>query len=1194
MFRAFFDFELSFWLRSWTLWIFFSIISLSLFGAASSDMVVVGSAIGNTFRNAPWVVESYYATCGLITLLFTTAFVNAAALRDFSFNTSQLVFSTPIRKGDYLGGRFLGAALIALIPLLGVSVGVLVAKHMPWVEPNRWGPVVWMAHLKAILLLAIPNTLLVAAIIFAIAVLTRSTVASFLGALLLIAGYETTQALATNLQNEKLAALLDPFAIDTFNYATKYWTVGDKNLLTIGYSGILLWNRVIWMSVGAAAFLFGYSRFRFEDRRQKRTPAELADETPSAVPRFTHAAAGEFGPNAQLAQLLGTFRIELKRLVRTPTFIVIAIAGLLNVLPGLLFSATEAYGNSSFPVTYWMIDLIVSRIEIFLLALITYYAGTLVWEERDTRTAEVYDALPSRNWIIYTGKLAALLGAIAIIQFSAMIAGIVVQSAHGYHRYQLGLYLRTLFVGELSGLVFYTILAFFMHVVMPNKYLGYFAYIAVIIANLFIWQPLHVGSLMVQFAVRQPIIYSDFYGYDPYLKEWFWFTLYWGAVCFLLAVTTVLLWRRGTDEHWRHRLHQTRLRFHGPLRSAAFAGLALVVAIGGWVYYNTEILNITRSQYDFDHLQADYEKAYKKYEHLPQPRVTDVEYTIDLYPDRGAMVMRGDETVKNKSTVPLDQIHFSNIYSYLSDVAITVPAATLVTDDRRLRYQIYRLDLPMKPGESRVIHFTVTLRPRGFENWVNERPVVQNGTFFNNMVAPQIGYIADHELIDPNTRHRFGLKEKDRMPPLERNCTADCMNTYFTPNSDWVNMETTIGTSPNQIAIAPGSLQREWTENGRRYFQYKLDHYSLNFCSFMSAQYEVARRSWNGISIEVYYLKEHPWNVNRMLKAVEKSFDYYTRNFGPYPHKEARIIEFPRFAEFAQAFAGTMPYSESIGFIANLNHPDDIDFVTYAVAHEMAHQWWAHQVIGANMQGATSLSETLAQYSAMMVMEKEYGQSMMRKFLEFDMDHYLRSRGVERLKERPLLRVESSQGYIHYFKGSVVMYYLREMIGEEAVNRALRKVLAEYGYKDPPYPTSYALVDALAAETPPQFQYLLHDLFYDITLFSNRVLTASAHKRVDGKYDIKVEVETHKFKADEKGNETEVPVDDWIEVGALAAPPKDHKYGKVLYRERIHMKTGRATYTFVTDGMPDKAGIDPLLLLIDRVPDDNLVKVTLR
>jgi aminopeptidase N len=260
----------------------------------------------------------------------------------------------------------------------------------------------------------------------------------------------------------------------------------------------------------------------------------------------------------------------------------------------------------------------------------------------------------------------------------------------------------------------------------------------------------------------------------------------------------------------------------------------------------------------------------------------------------------------------------------------------------------------------------------------------------------------------------------------------------------------------------------------------------------------------------------------------------------------------------------------------------------------MGHQWWAYQVLGANMQGATSLSETLAQYSALMVMEARYGRDQMRKFMSYELDDYLRARGRELLKERPLLKVEANQGYIHYNKGAVVMYYMREMIGEEAVNAALRQVIAQHAYQVPPYPTSYALVDALGRQTPPQLQSILKDLFYDITLFSNRGLGATARKRPDGKYDVTVRVETHKFKADDQGNEREVPVDDWIEVGALAAPKKGNKYGQVLAREREHMTTGISSYTFTTAQLPDKAGIDPMLLLVDRIPDDNLRPVVLQ
>jgi aminopeptidase N len=371
----------------------------------------------------------------------------------------------------------------------------------------------------------------------------------------------------------------------------------------------------------------------------------------------------------------------------------------------------------------------------------------------------------------------------------------------------------------------------------------------------------------------------------------------------------------------------------------------------------------------------------------------------------------------------------------------------------------------------------------------------------------------------------------------------------------------------------------------------------VNYYSFLSARYEVAREEWNGIKLEVYYLKEHPWNVPRMMTSMKKCLDYYTKNFGPYDHKEARIIEHPFIEGLGGgiAFPGTMPYSETAGFIANLSHPEDIDRVFFVVAHEMAHQWWGYQVVGAYMEGFSVLSETLAEYSAMMVMEKEYGRDIMRKFLAYHMNDYLRGRGQARFGENPLLTVNiaKKQSYIAYNKGCIAMYYLREMIGEDAVNRALRKIVQKYSYAPPPLPTSYTLVDALREETPPNLQYLIKDLFEDIILFSNRTVDATAVKRPDGKYDVILKVESKKFRADAQGKETEIPLDDWIDIGAFAKPASGRKYGDTLYRKRLHITQQNSTFTFTTAQPPDTAGIDPFLLLIDRVPDDNVKSVTL-
>ncbi|HET9803603.1 MAG TPA: ABC transporter permease subunit [Candidatus Acidoferrum sp.] len=166
-----FSFEVKYWLKSWMLWIFLLIMSALFFFATATDNVTVGDALTNTYRNAPFVIQNFYSIAAFFALLMAAAFVNSAAARDFNFNTHQILFSTPVSRFDFLVGRFLGATLVSAIPMLGVSVGILAAKLMPWIVPERWGPVIWKAHLNGILVLAIPNAFIIAAILFAIAYL---------------------------------------------------------------------------------------------------------------------------------------------------------------------------------------------------------------------------------------------------------------------------------------------------------------------------------------------------------------------------------------------------------------------------------------------------------------------------------------------------------------------------------------------------------------------------------------------------------------------------------------------------------------------------------------------------------------------------------------------------------------------------------------------------------------------------------------------------------------------------------------------------------------------------------------------------------------------------------------------------------------------------------------------------------------
>jgi aminopeptidase N len=353
----------------------------------------------------------------------------------------------------------------------------------------------------------------------------------------------------------------------------------------------------------------------------------------------------------------------------------------------------------------------------------------------------------------------------------------------------------------------------------------------------------------------------------------------------------------------------------------------------------------------------------------------------------------------------------------------------------------------------------------------------------------------------------------------------------------------------------------------------------------------VARKKWKGIDLEVYYYKEHATNVPNMMKSMQKALEYYTTNFGPYYHKQCRIVEFPRYASFAQAFPGTMPYSEGIGFITDLRDvtKDDIDMVFYVVAHEMGHQYWAHQVCGAGMQGSEMMSEGFAQYSSLMVMEKEYGKDKMKKFLEYEMNDYLRGRSSEFEGENPIMKTENQQ-YIHYNKASVVLYYFKEMVGEKNVNLALKNLVTKFAYKNPPFPTSIDAVTEFKKVTPDSLSYLIPDLFENITLFSNRTLKVTS-KKIGGEYEVTIKTTSEKFRSNALGKETPTPIADYIDIAVFGKSDKEDVLGKPLVYKRLKITKKHNTFVIKTKVEPYKAGIDPYNYLIDRIPDDNVKKV---
>ncbi len=1192
MILTFFRFELREQLRSPLLWLLAFLFAALAFAAASTEAVQIGGGTGNVHSNAPIVIARFMGIFTMVCMLVSTMFVSDALLRDFELGTAELIFASPIKRRDYLAGRILAAICASLVVYLIIALGIFLGPFMPWVDKARVGPVSLAAYAWTFTWIVLPNVVFTTALLSLLAAVTRSILWVYIGLVGYFVLYGVSASLLKDIDNVWIATLTEPLGVRALGRAVRYWATEQSNTQLPPVAGYLLANRALWLGVAAALFAATFALFRTEragsgrsrwGRRKVVASTEPARPTRIVAPRVRPV----FGAGTSLQQFLRQVRFDTFGVLRSVPFIVLLILGLANFIPGAL-QQRALYGTPIWPVTAEMLSSLQGAYSWLLVIIVLFYSGELIWKERTARLNEVNDAMPVPNWVPLLARLTTLVVIVAAFQFIGAVVSMAMQLVQGFTHLQPLLYLKALALGS----VFYVLmggLALVLQVLTNNKFFGYALLIVVMIAQVALGL-LDFTQNLYNFGNWPNAPYSDMNGYGHFLPGQLVFQAYWALLLIALLFLASAFWVRGVGTRLRERMKLAMHRLRGPTGAGFAVSLVAFVALGSWLYWSTNIRNEFVSPDQQRDLQVRYERELSKYRNLPQPRIIAIDNHVNLRPETQTVTIDADWTIRNPHAAPINDIHIS-----MGDdrelIKVDLGGQTLSYHDVDLGYRIYRLATPLQPGEQRTVHFRVEQKPNGITAGQAPSNIVDNGTFFNSGLLPSFGYDENSELKDRNERRKRGLGEPTRMPKLEDEAAR--ANNYVSNDADWLDFRTTICTAPDQVALAPGYLQKEATVEGRRCFSYAMDRPMLNFYAYLSARWQVKKGMYKDIPIEVYYDPAHPYNVDRMIEAVQKSLAYYEANFTPYQHRQVRIIEFPGYRSFAQSFANTIPYSESIGFIADLRDPDNVDYVFYVTAHEIAHQWWAHQVIGANVQGATMLSESLAQYSALMVMEQEYGRAHMRQFLKTELDRYLAERGSERIEELPLERVENQQ-YIHYRKGSLVFYRLREEMGEAALNRALKRFLQDKGYQQPPYTTSRELLGYLRAEAPADRQQLLTDLFEKITLYDNRLETASAKKRADGRYDVTLKLHATKVHADGQGKETPATLDDWIEIGVFAnAPSGKERDQKVLYLQRQHITEAAPTITVTVGGKPDEAGFDPYNKLIDRDSDDNRKKVSM-
>ncbi|CAA9310418.1 MAG: hypothetical protein AVDCRST_MAG56-6270 [uncultured Cytophagales bacterium] len=1208
-----FRFEFAYQVRRPWPWLFV-VVLLALDFLMTRDGSLSGVLYADFLLNGPFAVAKTTVFGSLVWLVMAAAVAGDAAARDVATGMHPLTYTTPAGKAAYLGGRFLAALALNALILLAVPAGILLGVYLPGVHPEVIGPFRPAAFLTAYGYIALPNAFAATAIQFALAARSGRPMAANFGSFLLVfMGFFVASVL---LFKRGLGTLLDPVGIRFIVEDVAYlWTTVEKSTRLLALEGIVLTNRLLWTGTGLVALAVTCFGFRFAHRaggapswRLKRPFARrrAAPAAPVTVPARAGVMAGVplVVPWVRPASGFALHARQAFAIARDAFWAIAtgwAGLALLAALPLLtvpvLLDQMESNGVPLVPTTTRVLAELTAPLGnemsrwVIIPFLIVYFAGELVWRERDAGLGEITGAVPGSAWAPFLGKFLGLGLVLALFLALQAAAGMLAQGIMGYRDFEAGLYGKILFGLQLPEYLLFALLALAVHVGVNHKYVGH---LVAIIAFVFIaLAPLFgVEHNLLVYGAAPAWTYSEMRGFGPSLGPWLWFKGYWAAWALLLAVAAKVLWVRGREHHPAARLRLARRGLTGATALAAGTAGLLIGALGGFIFYNTNVRNDYRTAAETKELAAQYERRYGRYADSPQPQLAATTLRVEIYPRRGAVEIRGTYRLVNRSAAAIDSIHVATAPEVETRaLAFSRPAARVLADEG-LHHQIYALTEPLRPGDSLRLDFRVHAAPRGFRESGIDPSVATNGTYFTDDWLPGVGYRKGRELVTAGDRREYGLAPRPVIASLYDAGARE-------GRGEGITFEAVVGTGADQVAVAPGALRRTWKAGDRRYFHYATDGpvgAGAGY-AFFSARYAVHREEWiapadslragadsrrpgRRVAIQVFHHPGHTGHLDRTLRSVRASLDYYSANFGPYPRGYLSVVERPGNGTGMHADAGMITHAEGFTHWNPGNDPGSHDHPYAIVAHEMAHQW---TVPFAAVEGAPVMSESLAWYYGMKLVGHARGEAALRGLRSYMRQPYPYP-AIRR--GEPLLR--GLDQYLSYRRGPFALYALSEYAGEERVNRALRRLLAEHRRPEAPLATTLDLYRQLRAATPDSLHYLLHDLFEVNTYWELETERATAKQTPSGDWAVTLDVQARKIVADGAGGERAVPVDDWVEVGVFAA---EGSGPREPYLRKHRLRTGRQTIRVTVPYPPARAGLDPDHLLIDLKTEDNVTGV---
>ncbi len=1204
--REIFRFELAYQLRRPWPWLLFAVLLVISF-LLGKDTSLEDALFEQFFANSSFAVARTTVIGTLFWLLAAAAIAGDAGSRDVASGMHPLTYTLPVRRVDYLGGRFLAAFVLNASILLAVQAGCLIAVYSPGVDAQVIGPFRIAVYLTAYAFISLPNAFIGTALQFALALRSGRAMTGYFGSVLLVFMGFFVATILNFVVLRGLGTLLDPVGIYFIVEDLAHdWTTIEKSWRLLALEGTLLQNRSLWVGIGTAILAVTYLRFRFAHRTERsrwwrrarrasaHAPAPVRNGVATRASILVPEVARSFGFAIQARQSLAiawaSFRTVARSwaglflLVAVPLVTVLVVLDQLHTMGTPLVAKTaivlrQLTGGLSADLAAepgrWLI------VPLFLV----FFAGELIWRERDAGLGEITDAMPGSEWTPLIGKLSGL--ALLLVVFMALLtaAGMLAQVISGHREFEIGLYVKTLFGLQLVEYLLFAVLAFVVHVIVDQRYVGHlvailaFAWVAVL-ASLFGFE----HNLLV-YGHGPGWSYTEMRGFGPFLGPWAWFKLYWAAWALLLAVLARIFWVRGKETRLRPRLSEACPRFTRATAAIAAVATALILGLGGFIFYNTNVLNEYASSADGSARSAEYERRYGEYAHVPQPALERASLHVDFHPARDAVEARGAYGLVNDTSSPIDSIHVTTAVGVETRAITFDRPSSIKLDDAEHGYRIYALEKPLEPGDALQLSFEVRVEPRGFTNGGVRRTLTANGSSFNGQAwFPFVGYQRDRELTSSADRRAHGLAERPVLASL-----YDVEGREPAMRGGRIAFEAIVGTDADQVAVAPGALRRTWTENGRSYFHYSTDGPIGEEWGFFSATYALREDRWRDVDIRILHHPEHTAHVDRVLRSVRASLEYYSEQFGPYPYGHLTVVEQAGApGTGAHADPSIVSHGEGVAYWMPHDAPGSLDVPYFVFAHEMAHQWTLPYAL---VEGLPFLAEGIANYFAIQLVKETLGEESFRRLMSF-MRQPFPYRPIRR--GEPLL--QALDPYLARRKGPYAMLALSEYIGADRVNGALKRLIEKHDAAGAPLATTLDLYRELQAITPESHRYLLHDLFEVNAFWMLRTERAAAKPNEDGTWQVTLDLRARKVVFDVAGAETEMPMDERVPIGVFGrAELGAGELSAPLHLEMHRIRSGAQTITVTVAQKPELAGIDPHHLLDweEREDDDNVAAVEL-